>query len=390
MSQSDFQGIRDTMRLKHIKLLQIAQTRGRERGSLAVRTSGRLPMASEEPERTPSADGSARPQVAATAPPSRGPGRGQQQPARSLADIRSRSHGGLLEETQQLQRPTIESMHPPVLRLFHFIKLQLFSPEHPLNKIASNFASHYVDFYSRQILMNNEQFQRVHQQEFVVSSTSAKSGDKPRGSSSRRRSAQGGDLGQEQIVSKDIVVRDLSMTEEELRYRTQLEILPGQQPVQQEQTGLSVPPDLSALRPPSTDYERHQQQPSGEQPGHGEDLRPVNQVSYTLVEKALDEIKEFINIMYGSCIRFYNTLLVLAELEEMKEDLIEKITTMIFYNEGLTELVLSLCKIATQEEEKRFRDRLRESVELDITPARLNVSKYFTLDENSKLCDYYL
>lgn len=127
-----------------------------------------------------------------------------------------------------------------------------------------------------------------------------------------------------------------------------------------------------------------------QQPDLEEDPRPGNQVSYTLVEKALDEIKEFINIMYGSCIRFYNTLLVLAELEEMKEDLIEKITTMIFYNEGLTELVLSLCKIATQEEEARFRERLRESVELEITPARLNVSKYFTLDEHSKICDYYL
>ena len=134
----------------------------------------------------------------------------------SLADVRSRSHGGLLEEAQLLQRPTIESMHPPVLRLFHFIKMQLFSPEHPLNKIASTFAANYVDFYRRQILTNNEQFQRVRQHEFVVSSTSAKSAEKPRGGSQRRKSAQGGDLGEEQIVSKDIVVRDLSMAEGEV------------------------------------------------------------------------------------------------------------------------------------------------------------------------------
>lgn len=66
-------------------------------------------------------------------------------------------------------------------------------------------------------------------------------------------------------------------------------------------------------------------------------------VSYTLIEQALDEIKEFINLMYGACIRFYNTLLTHAELEEMKEDLIERITTMLFYNEGLTDLVVNLC-----------------------------------------------
>ena len=68
-----------------------------------------------------------------------------------------------------------------------------------------------------------------------------------------------------------------------------------------------------------------------------------NNISYTMIEQALDEIKEFINIMYGSCIRFYNTLLTHTELEDMKEDLIEKITTLLFYNEGLTDLVINLC-----------------------------------------------
>ena len=47
--------------------------------------------------------------------------------------------------------------------------------------------------------------------------------------------------------------------------------------------------------------------------------------------------------MYGSCIRFYNTLMLDSELREMKEDLIERITTMFFANEGLTNLVLNLC-----------------------------------------------
>ena len=70
-------------------------------------------------------------------------------------------------------------------------------------------------------------------------------------------------------------------------------------------------------------------------------------VSYTLVEQALNEIKAFRTILYISCVRFYSTLLVHHELEEMREDLIERVTTMLFYNDNLTELVIQLCKIST-------------------------------------------
>ena len=97
---------------------------------------------------------------------------------------------------------------------------------------------------------------------------------------------------------------------------------------------------------------------------HDQDLdeEGLNQVSYTLVEEALDEIKEFISIMYGATVRFYNTLLVYHELDEMKEDLIERVTTMIFHKPQITQLVMKLCKIATQEDQKIFEKRLRESV----------------------------
>jgi hypothetical protein len=109
-----------------------------------------------------------------------------------------------------------------------------------------------------------------------------------------------------------------------------------------------------------------------------------------LVEQALNEIKEFISILYGTCIRFYNTLLVHAELKDMSEDLIERVTTMLFHNRGLTELVIHLCKISTQDEEKKLVERLKEGIEYDIKPATLNVDKYFTLDSNSNIFDFYL
>ena len=73
----------------------------------------------------------------------------------------------------------------------------------------------------------------------------------------------------------------------------------------------------------------------------------LNEVTFTLIETALNEIKEFISIMFKVCIGFYETQILINEIQEMREDLIERITTMIFHvDQGeLTELVLYLCKI---------------------------------------------
>ena len=119
------------------------------------------------------------------------------------------------------------------------------------------------------------------------------------------------------------------------------------------------------------------------------DDKIINQVSYTLIEEALDEIKEFISIMYGATVRFYNTLLVYHELDEMKEDMIERVTTMIFHHPHITQLVMTLCKIATQDDQKIFEKRLREGIKMDIKPHNLSVSNFFTLDHSSNIIDYF-
>jgi hypothetical protein len=54
--------------------------------------------------------------------------------------------------------------------------------------------------------------------------------------------------------------------------------------------------------------------------------------------------------MYKTCIKFYSSQIVTPEFEVMKEDLIERITTLIFHNLDITELVLTLCQIATNED----------------------------------------
>ena len=53
-----------------------------------------------------------------------------------------------------------------------------------------------------------------------------------------------------------------------------------------------------------------------------------------------------------------------SELRDMKEDLIERVTSMFFANEGLTNLVMNLCQIATQDEEKKLKERLIQSIDI--------------------------
>lgn len=53
---------------------------------------------------------------------------------------------------------TIDQMKPKVFKLFMFIKNQLQNKKHPLNIIAKKFCDYYVEFYSRELLMDNEKY----------------------------------------------------------------------------------------------------------------------------------------------------------------------------------------------------------------------------------------
>lgn len=86
--------------------------------------------------------------------------------------------------------------------------------------------------------------------------------------------------------------------------------------------------------------------------------------------------------MYGSVVRFYNTILKLEVLETMKEDLIELITSLVF-SEPMSTLVNQLCRICTRDEERTFALKLAELS--DATPRLIGLSPYFTLDESSRI-----
>jgi hypothetical protein len=63
-------------------------------------------------------------------------------------------------------------------------------------------------------------------------------------------------------------------------------------------------------------------------------------------------------ILYGSCVRFYSSVVEWDFLQQMKEDLIERLTSMVFSDMDFSSIVLSLCKEITKDSEIRLKKRL--------------------------------
>ena len=73
--------------------------------------------------------------------------------------------------------------------------------------------------------------------------------------------------------------------------------------VQQESAAaLDAPINLDCLKPSPYEEDKEGRQDA--------DNDFTQMVSYTMIEQALNEIKEFITILFGSCIRFYSTLML--------------------------------------------------------------------------------
>ena len=68
-------------------------------------------------------------------------------------------------------------------------------------------------------------------------------------------------------------------------------------------------------------------------------------------EVTLAEVKKFICILYGTFIRFYLPVLKFDDLHEMREDVIELLTSITVKGE-LSKLLLQLCRLVTLEEEQ--------------------------------------
>ena len=59
-----------------------------------------------------------------------------------------------------------------------------------------------------------------------------------------------------------------------------------------------------------------------------------------MVDEALRQLKTFLIIIYGCCVRFYSTVVDWDYIQRMNEDLIERMTSKLFEDVDFSELVV--------------------------------------------------
>ena len=81
-------------------------------------------------------------------------------------------------------------------------------------------------------------------------------------------------------------------------------------------------------------------------------LRDLPQES-KFAEVVIAEVKKLVCMLYGTLIRFYIPVLKYEDLHDMREDLIELLTSLTVRGE-LSKLLLQLCRLTTKEEEEQL------------------------------------
>jgi hypothetical protein len=67
----------------------------------------------------------------------------------------------------------------------------------------------------------------------------------------------------------------------------------------------------------------------------------------------------------------------------MKEDLIERLTSMVFGDDDFSNVVLKLCAETVSDQEEKYTQRLREIEGL--RPVHVGIDQYLTLDSSSNI-----
>ena len=89
-------------------------------------------------------------------------------------------------------------------------------------------------------------------------------------------------------------------------------------------------------------------------------------------------------MLYGTLVRFYIPVLKYDDLQEMREDLIELLTSLTVSGD-LSKLILQLCRVVTKDEEDALAIKIQELKLLK--PEMIGISTLFTLDDSSKLLE---
>jgi len=71
----------------------------------------------------------------------------------------------------------------------------------------------------------------------------------------------------------------------------------------------------------------------------------------------------------------------------MKEDLIERLTSMLFNDEEFSNTVLTLCRELTKEKERMYKYRVEEIK--GIRPIHVGLSPYLTLDASGNIIEVF-
>lgn len=99
-------------------------------------------------------------------------------------------------------------------------------------------------------------------------------------------------------------------------------------------------------------------------------------------EVLLLEIQQAVGILYGALVRFYLPVISLNDLEELREDLIETVTSNLVSG-ALADACLKLCRLSTREEEIQLTEKYATFGNLH--PEQLGLPSFFTLNKTSHL-----
>jgi hypothetical protein len=103
-------------------------------------------------------------------------------------------------------------------------------------------------------------------------------------------------------------------------------------------------------------------------------------------EIVISEVKKLVCMLYGTLIRFYIPVMRYNDLHEMREDLIELLTSLTVRGD-LSKLVLQLCRLSTKEDEFTLANKFMELK--NVKPEMIGIDRLFTLNTTSKLLDMY-
>ena len=110
---------------------------------------------------------------------------------------------------------------------------------------------------------------------------------------------------------------------------------------------------------------------------------PMDKAIIEMVNEALRQLRTFLIIIYGCCVRFYSTVVDWDYIQRMSEDLIERMTTKLFEDPDFSQLVVQLCGELTKEQDEAY-NRIKSDF-AQCKPKDVGINPYFTLDHTSKL-----